>query len=132
MATAQQVRPRTIQVPFQIGSRGEVAYVTNPGAMAAQEIKAAVLTYEGERLMRPDVGSPFSTAIFGPIPGDDIDYLSNSLQTALARQCRMSVVNDVTFDMSTVGQLAVSINYTPIAFVGTMTVVVPLFTTTTT
>lgn len=61
---------REIALPFRLDSRGRVATTSNPDVVGRQHLTTFLLTQPGERLMRPDHGTPVRESVFEPL--DDI------------------------------------------------------------
>jgi len=55
---------RAIQIPFQIGSDGGIAYTVDRVEQAANELLSIAATAPGERVMRPTYGTPLSRLLF--------------------------------------------------------------------
>jgi len=108
------VKQLTLKVPFQIGGTGGVATITDPVVLAAQEIKTVLLTLRGERVMRPEIGSPVNTRIFAPLDSADSELQTDLLLAALQEQCVLSNIQSATFTTSTNDGVAIfKIAYTP-------------------
>ena len=129
MATPVQVQQKVLKVPFQIGDRGEVAFVTQPSVVAAQEITSALLTMQGERVMRPGIGSGFGSAVFENFPSHEVEFIRSELQTTLSRHCRYSTIHFVRMRSDQLGSLLIEVGFTPIAVSSNVLVItVPVFT----
>lgn len=115
MANPSQLQERVLKVPFQIEPEGSVSYVTSPVVAAAQELRSAVMTFAGERIMRPGVGSPFSMQAFTPLASIDADFITMQMMTALGQQLTRSTVQSINVTAGN-GTWNININYTPIAF----------------
>lgn len=118
MPTIKQVQERLIKVPFRVGDRGEIAFVTDPISMAAQEIRTIVFTYIGERVMRPGFGSPVQLSLFGPIREEE-DLMMTQLNEALNQQCTLSSIQSTIVklgDAVNLGEIEVEIEFVPLSF----------------
>lgn len=91
------VKQLAIKLPFQIDQTGGIATIIDPVILAAQEIKTVLLTLAGERLMRPEIGSPFNTHIFSPLGAADMELQIDLLLDSLQKQCILSTIQTATF-----------------------------------
>lgn len=58
---------REIVLPFRVDSKGRIAMTTDPETIGKQHLTTFLLTQPGERIMRPDFGSPLREAVFEPL-----------------------------------------------------------------
>lgn len=58
---------REIVLPFRVDSKGRIATTTDPEAIGKQHLTTFLLTQPGERIMRPDFGTPLRSAVFEPL-----------------------------------------------------------------
>ncbi len=125
MPVTTQVQEKVLQTPFQIGPQGAVAFITSPSAIAAQEILAIVLTYDGERLMRSGVGSPFSMQVFSTSLDNDSDFVTTSLLQALQSQVTRSTIQTLHVSANE-GAWYITVLYTPLAFSTVLSTRIPI------
>lgn len=78
---------REISLPFRLNAQGRIATTVDPVEAGRQHITTFLLTDPGERVMRPDFGSPIRTAVFEPL-----NELTASL---LLERCRDKVTQYV-------------------------------------
>lgn len=55
---------REIALPFRVDSKGRIATTTDPATMGRQHLTTFLLTQPGERIMRPEFGSPLRESVF--------------------------------------------------------------------
>lgn len=58
---------REISLPFRLNAQGRIATTTDPADAGRQHLTTFLLTDPGERIMRPDFGSPIRQAVFEPL-----------------------------------------------------------------
>lgn len=74
---------REISLPFRLNPQGRVATTVDPAEAGRAHITTFLLTDPGERIMRPDFGSPIRSAVFEP--------LNELTATLLLERCRDKV-----------------------------------------
>lgn len=103
---------KRISLPFRFGTDGEVAHTTSPPQIIADEIKTAVLTAYGQRVMEPTVGAAVSDWVFGPQTSQtDLDY-GDELMEEVNAQLSMGRVRSITTRYGRVEPTAMSIDIT--------------------
>jgi phage baseplate assembly protein W len=115
--------PRQIALPFRISAEGKVAYATQPATLARQEVRTIVQTTIGERVMKPEFGSPIAYRVFDPIVTGDSDQLASDLLFALQRWCvRASILNvSVNIGVPNEGSLEIDVDFTSRPFTTVLT-----------
>ena len=76
---------REIALPFRVDRRGRIATTTNPDVRARQHLTTFLLTQPGERVMRPDFGTPLGEAVFEPLDGVTAHLLLQRAQEKVER-----------------------------------------------
>lgn len=79
---------RELALPLRLDGQGRMATMSDPKTIAAQHLTTYLLTRKGERVMRPDFGSPVKDYTF-----ENLDPLSLTLLTQRVQQ---QVGRDVT------------------------------------
>ena len=87
---------REISLPFRLDGNGNVAATSDPMEVGRTHLTTYLLTDPGERVMRPDLGTPIKHEVFEPLD-------------VLRAQLLVSRINDkVAFDVPQVHLLGVS------------------------
>ena len=76
---------KTIRTPFQIDHTGRVSLTNDPATIIEQQITDLLVTYRGQRVMRPDHGADLEGFIFAPIREDVINLKADEIHGILAR-----------------------------------------------
>jgi hypothetical protein len=76
---------RTIRTPFQLDYTGRVAITDDPTTILEQQITDLLVTYRGQRVMRPDHGADLEGFIFSPLRDDLISLKADEVHGVLAR-----------------------------------------------
>jgi phage baseplate assembly protein W len=94
---------RAIQYPFQIDASGKVAETTNYDQIVRGQVIDAVMTNQGERVMRPRHGCDIQSALFDPtdelVRKDAASIVKTRLANLVPRAFVRSV--DVSIDDTT-------------------------------
>ena len=61
---------KTIRTPFQLDYTGRVSITDDPATIIEQQITDLLVTYRGQRVMRPEHGADLEGFIFAPIRND--------------------------------------------------------------
>lgn len=69
-----------ISLPFRVGPSGHIATTDDPAAKGRQHLTTYLLTDLGERVMRPDYGTPIRAEVFEPLDPLRAQLLMNRLQ----------------------------------------------------
>ena len=75
---------KTILTPFQLDYTGRVALTADPSTILEQQITDLLVTYRGERVMRPDHGADLEGFIFSPLRSDVIALKADEIHGILA------------------------------------------------
>lgn len=84
-------------VPFAIDATGGIAKTSDPATLTRQHLLTYIATYPGERIMRPDFGTPLSDLVFETGGTMQLELLRGEVQDAVARD-----VSDVTLNAFTI------------------------------
>lgn len=76
---------KTIRLPFQIDYTGRVAFTDDPATVLEQQITDLLVTYRGQRVMRPDHGADLEGFIFAPLRNDVTNLKADEIHGVLAR-----------------------------------------------
>jgi len=76
---------KTIRLPFQIDYTGRVALTDDPTTILEQQITDLLVTYRGQRVMRPDHGADLEGFIFSPLRNDVINLKADEVHGILVR-----------------------------------------------
>lgn len=58
---------REISLPFRLDNQGRVAATSDPEAIGRSHLTTFLLTDPGERVMRPEWGTPIRSTVFEPL-----------------------------------------------------------------
>ena len=76
---------KTIRTPFQLDYTGRVALTDDPTTILEQQITDLLVTYRGERVMRPDHGADLEGFIFAPLRDDVVNLKADEIHGILVR-----------------------------------------------
>jgi hypothetical protein len=76
---------KTIRTPFQLDYTGRVALTDDPSTVLEQQITDLLVTYRGQRVMRPEHGADLEGFIFSPMRDDVITLKADEVHGVLAR-----------------------------------------------
>jgi hypothetical protein len=76
---------KTIRLPFQLDYTGHVALTDDPTTILEQQITDLLVTYRGQRVMRPDHGADLEGFIFAPLRDDVIALKADEIHGILVR-----------------------------------------------
>jgi phage baseplate assembly protein W len=103
---------KELAFPFRIDSTGGIAFVTSQADVLQQRVISAVGTEPGERVMRPEYGTPTAKFLFAAMDPGLQDDLRESITTSVSTLVPEVTVTSV--DLGTVtedGLLAVEVHY---------------------
>ena len=75
---------RTIRLPFQLDHTGRVGTTEDPSTILEQQITDLLVTYRGQRVMRPEHGADLEGFIFAPLRSDVMALKSDEIHGVLA------------------------------------------------
>ena len=76
---------KTILLPLQLDYTGRVAITDDPSTILEQQITDLLVTYRGQRVMRPDHGADLEGFIFAPLRDDIINLKADEVHGVLTR-----------------------------------------------
>lgn len=79
---------REISLPFRLDGQGRVAAVSDPNKIGRQHLTSYLLTRPGERLMRPDFGTPIKDYLFETLDPINVALLTQRVQEKVGRDVR--------------------------------------------
>ena len=74
---------KTIRLPFQLDHTGRVSITDDPSTILEQQITDLLVTYRGQRVMRPDHGADLEGFIFSPLRLDVINLKADEIHGVL-------------------------------------------------
>lgn len=87
---------REISFPFRLDGQGRVATVSDPSEAARQHLTTYLLTQPGERVMRPDFGTPIRDYIFENLDPLQVQLLASRSADKVARDVPHVTLHNVT------------------------------------
>ena len=76
---------KTIRTPFQLDYTGRVAITDDPSTVLEQQITDILVTYRGQRVMRPEHGADLEGFIFSALRDDIITLKADEVHGILVR-----------------------------------------------
>lgn len=76
---------REIALPLHLDGQGRIATLTDPSKIAAQHLTTYLLTSPGERLMRPEFGTPVKDYTFENLDPLSVTLLTQRVQEKIGR-----------------------------------------------
>jgi phage baseplate assembly protein W len=110
-----------ITQPFQLTPSGQVLATSNPNVQAEQHVTTLVSTQPGERVMQPTYGVSLNALVFAPNAPAVVTTIQQDVTNAVNTWEPSLTVNSVTpvpGTDPTLGQAAVTVDYTPGALPG--------------
>lgn len=98
--------------PFRVDAQGRIAFTSDPARQLRNRVINVVATEIGERVMRPDYGTPLQSMLF---EGDDdltISIISTDIERALAEWEPGVVVRGVTAEADSELDGVINLNVT--------------------
>lgn len=92
---------KELAFPFRVDSTGGIAFVTSQADILQQRVIAAVGTEPGERVMRPEYGTPTAQFLFADMDPSAQDDLRQSITTSVSTLVPEVTVTSV--NLGTVG-----------------------------
>lgn len=74
---------RSLLIPLQYDHTGRLATTDNPARILEQQVTDMLVTYRGERLMRPGHGADLLSFIFSPVRNDLMGFKADEVRTYL-------------------------------------------------
>jgi uncharacterized protein len=98
--------------PIQLDAQGHIAVSTFEDNVA-EAVRIVLLTFTGERVMRPDFGSDLHDYVFSQMSGNTLGLVQAAVRDALVRwEPRIQVLSvEVQPDESDISRLLVNLEY---------------------
>jgi uncharacterized protein len=87
---------RELSLPFRLDRRGRIASTGDPNDIARQHLTSFLLTNPGERIMRPDFGTPLREGLFEPLDTVTAHVLLTRAQERVTQSVRTAVLRNLS------------------------------------
>lgn len=119
-----------IKLPFQLGSNGVIATVSDDATVADQHVRSLISTVLGERVMLPTYGLNLAGLVFGNNDPILINVIQNDVTEAFAQwepNINLLSINPAQATDAQSGVAAVDVEYTVASTNVVSTVTSPIF-----
>jgi phage baseplate assembly protein W len=90
--------PKTFRVPIQVDLRGRLATTEDPAVIMEQRITDLLVSYRGEREMRPMHGADLQGFLFSPVRNELLGIKAAEIKSLLSNRMTFGEIVQVTLD----------------------------------